>query len=57
MITKGTKVIGSVAYGTKVIQAVYRGLKLVWQSVRSCFGSGAWINEKPWSNDEGWKNE
>ena len=40
----------------KPIQAVYRGLYLVWQAVRSCFGSGVWINEKPWLNDEVWKN-
>lgn len=24
--------------------------------IRSCFGSGFWINEKPWFNDESWKN-
>ena len=40
----------------KPVQAVYRGLYLVWQAVRSCFGSGVWINEKPWLNDEVWKN-
>lgn len=40
----------------KSVQAVYRGLYLVWLAVRSCFGSGVWINEKPWLNDETWKN-
>lgn len=38
-------------------EAVYHMGKLVWQAVRSCFGSGHWINEKPWVNGEGWKNE
>lgn len=40
----------------KPLQATYKGLHLVWQAVRSCFGSGMWINIKPWFNDEGWKN-
>lgn len=24
--------------------------------VSSCFGSGYWVNEKPWLNNEGWNN-
>jgi len=30
--------------------------RLIWEGIRSCFGSGWWINDKPWVNDEGWKN-
>lgn len=41
----------------KVIQAVYKGVHLVWQGIRSCFGSGMWVNDKPWLNDEAWKNK
>lgn len=40
----------------KAIQSVYKGTHLIWQGIRSCFGSGWWINEKPWLNDEAWKN-
>ena len=43
--------------GGQTLAAVYHGLHLVWQAVRSCFGSGAWVNDKPWVNDEGWKND
>jgi hypothetical protein len=39
------------------IQAAYRFGVVIWQAVRSCFGSGIWVNEKPWINDEAWKNE
>lgn len=39
----------------RAISYIQYGAKLVWQSVRSCFGSGAWVNEKPWLNEEGWK--
>lgn len=56
MITKGNKELQALYYGKKQISAVYRGLHLVWQAIRSCFGSGFWINTSPWKNDEGWKN-
>lgn len=39
------------------IQAIYRFGVVLWQAVRSCFGSGIWVNEKPWINDEAWRNE
>lgn len=38
------------------VTAVYRGAQLVWEAVRSCFGAGFWLNDKPWLNNEGWKN-
>ena len=38
------------------VTEVYRGLNLVWSAIRSCFGTGFWVNEKPWLNIEGWKN-
>lgn len=56
MIYKNNKNTVGVYQGNKVISAVYKGGRLVWQAVRSCFGSGRWINEKPWLNSEGWKN-
>lgn len=40
----------------KYIAAVYKGTILLWQYIRSCFGRGYWINEKPWSNENGWAN-
>ena len=35
---------------------VYYGARLVWEAVRSCFGKGYWINDKPWVNTDGWNN-
>ena len=46
----------SIYWARHVITAVYKGLRLVWQGVRSCFGSGTWIQNKPWLNDEKWKD-
>lgn len=38
------------------IVAVHKGLRLVWEAVRSCYGKGYWIQEKPWVNDDIWKD-
>ena len=38
------------------IAAVYHMGKLVWEGIRSCYSSGAWRNDKPWTNDDCWKN-
>lgn len=40
----------------KTFTNVYFAERLVWQAIRSCFGRGYWINEKPWINNDGWKN-
>jgi hypothetical protein len=55
MFFQGKEITALRAYG-KMVQAVHYGTKLVWAAIRSCFGAGWWINEKPWINNEGWKN-
>lgn len=57
MIYKDGKEITAIFLGGKVISSVYQGTKLVWQAIRSCFGSGFWVNTKPWLSNEGWKNK
>lgn len=52
----GKSGIGKVAYGKRAIAFIAKGARVVWQAVRSCFGAGFWRNEKPWDNNEGWKN-
>lgn len=56
MIYKNGKEISQLVINGKILSAVYVGTRLVWQAIRSCFGSGGWINDKPWLNDEGWRN-
>jgi len=29
---------------------------IIWQGIRSCYGGGMWLNEKPYLNTDGWKN-
>lgn len=44
----------------KKIGAIYKGSQLVWLSIynaiRSCFGSGIWLPDKPWLQDDTWRN-
>lgn len=55
-IRAGNKEIVAINWGRKAISAIYCGAKLIWQSVRSCFGSGLWVSEKPWIGEEEWKS-
>lgn len=43
--------------GNKAIAYTYLGLQLIWQAIRSCFGSGWWKNKKSWINKNKWKNK
>ena len=44
----------------KNIGAIYQGSKLLWRTVynaiKSCFGSGTWIGDKPWLGDDSWRH-
>lgn len=40
----------------QIVQEIYKGTQLVWRAVRSCFGYGYWVNNKPWLNTDAWKN-
>lgn len=55
IIRKGKETSLIVRKGHELIE-VRKGFRLIWQSVRSCFGAGAWLNDKPWVDNEGWKN-
>lgn len=57
MIYKNGKELSARYIGTLAIGAVYRGAVLIWEAVSSCFGSGMWINTRPWSNTDGWRND
>lgn len=41
----------------KIYADVNGELKLIWEAIRSCFGSGFWINNRPWINNSAWKNK
>lgn len=57
MIFKQGKEITNIFKGKVAIAAIYRGAQLVWEAINSCFGKGFWVNIKPWSNNDAWKNK
>lgn len=60
MITRNKKEVTDIIHGAVPLAEVRRGRVLVWQREQqassSCFGSGYWINDLPWLNDDAWKN-
>jgi hypothetical protein len=42
--------------GNKAVAIIKYGKLMIWQAIKSCFGSGYWVNEKSWINDEPFKN-
>lgn len=42
---------------SKIYAYVDDKLMLIWEAIRSCFGSGWWITKRPWINNNGWKNK
>ena len=56
MIIKNYQSQSQEYHANRAIAAVYKGLVLVWSAIRSCFGKGYWINDKPWVDDDAWKN-
>ena len=55
MLHAGGKEITGAYIGRLALSAVYAGAKLVWSAVSSCFGSGFWRGDKPWSRTDGWR--
>ena len=49
------KEITEVYTQNRVIATIYKGSKILWEAVRSCFGSGMWLINKPWLYKEGWR--
>lgn len=58
---QGTKPVVAIekrttAFVRRVFLEIRKGSRIVWTGIRSCFGAGFWVNDKPWLNIEGWKN-
>lgn len=56
MIKIGGHQISQIQLSGKDIKYVRVGKDLIWQSVLGCFGSGKWVSELPWINEEAWRN-
>lgn len=44
----------------KKIGAIYKGSQLIWltiyNTVKSCYGSGRWLEDRPWLDNDTWLN-
>lgn len=56
MIFKDRKEVVDIHHDGKEITAVYYGRRLMWEAVKSCYGRGMWRNDKPWREDDAWRN-
>jgi hypothetical protein len=55
MKIRDKKEISAIVREGKTLLEIRKGLTLIWQAVRSCFGSGKWHGEKPWIGGEKWR--
>ena len=39
-----------------MVETMWLNGHIIWQGIRSCYGGGMWLNEKPYLNTDGWKN-
>lgn len=57
----GNDKVGQLWVGSGKVQTMWRvvgGVAVkIYEAVRSCFGSGVWINGKTWANKEVWRNK
>lgn len=46
----------NISINGKYVEKAYLDGKLIYIGIRSCYGGGAWINKKPYLNNDAWKN-
>lgn len=56
MIYHKGKSIEHIFFKSRVVTQVWYMAKMVWTSIRSCFGTGIWKSEAPWLGEDEWKN-
>jgi hypothetical protein len=48
--------ISSQMIGGEMVETMWLNGEIIWQGIRSCYGSGAWLNSRPYTDNDGWKN-
>ena len=52
--------IGSIKINNENIREVLRNQMVIWgniTSIQSCFGSGYWVDNYPWTDNIDWKDK
>ena len=57
MIIRNGKEVIEIRRGNTPIVEMYRGKHLIYQAIRSCFGNGYWVSDKPWISSDVWRNK
>lgn len=37
------------------LMEMFEAASLVWQAIRSCYGSGVWLENRPWLEEDAWR--
>ena len=40
----------------RALTVIHKGTRLIWQMIRSCYVTGVWIPDRPWLDNDMWKN-
>lgn len=56
MIYKNSKSKSAIITRKREKSAVYWGTRLKWAQARSCYGTGVWLEAKPWIDNDSWKD-
>ena len=56
MLSIKNKKISRLYIKEKSISELFANLRKIYTAIKSCFGRGFWINEKPWDNLGSWRN-
>ncbi len=56
MLWRDGNEIGQLMTDGGQVEQMWLNGQLIYQGVRSCYGSGAWIDTKPWLDNDGWKD-
>lgn len=60
MLRLNGKKVSLLWIGAKRVSILWAATRLqalkIYEGIRSCYGSGRWLPDKPWLNDDKWKN-
>ena len=46
-----------VKHGNLDVNQIFNKQLLLWSSIQSCFGSGTWLDNYPWSDNDIWADQ
>lgn len=60
IVIQGHRQFSDMTAEGKPLIAIYAGVngekKLIWERIRSCYGTGIWLEQRPWTDNDLWKD-